>query len=136
MGDHGALGREALDMLRLPLQKGVRDEEREIGIDVSGPLERVVEVSLHGLPDRVARRPDDHAAPDRGVVRQLRGPDDIEVPLRIIDTPRSDVARHRTQDLPKLRPQLSAGPSSSLRPARSTAGGNDPRSEPPGRIPP
>ena len=57
MGDHGALGREALDMLRLPLQKGVRDEEREIGIDVSGPLERVIEMPLHGLPDRVARPP-------------------------------------------------------------------------------
>ena len=70
MGDHGALGREALDVLRLPLQKGVGDEERKIGVDVSGPLERVVEVPLHGLPYRVARRTDDHAAPDRGVVRQ------------------------------------------------------------------
>ena len=45
-------------------------------------LIRAIERLLNQLPDRVAVRPDDHAALDRRVVGELRAPDDVEVPPR------------------------------------------------------
>ena len=43
-------------------------------------LKRAVERLLDQLPDRVAVRPDDHAALDGRVVGQLRAADDVEIP--------------------------------------------------------
>ena len=56
-------------------------KQREVGVDVPGRLEPVVERALHLLPDRVAVRADDHAALDRRVVGELGAPDHVQVPL-------------------------------------------------------
>ena len=45
-------------------------------------LELGVERLLDQLPDRVAVRPDDHAALDRRIVGQLGAADHVEIPLR------------------------------------------------------
>ena len=52
----------------------------KVRVDVAGRLEAIVELPLDVLPDRVAVRPDDHAALDRRVVGQLRLADDIQIP--------------------------------------------------------
>src|SRR5580765_4973081 len=82
MRDVGDLRREALDVLRLLVEQALGDEQRKVGVDVSGPLELGVERLLNQLPDRVALWPDDHTAFDRRVVGELRAANDIEVPLR------------------------------------------------------
>ena len=74
------LRREALDVLRLPHQEALGNEEREVRVDVPGRLEAAVEPLLHQLPDRVAVGPDHHAALDGRVVGQLRAPHDVDVP--------------------------------------------------------
>ena len=58
------LGREALDVLRLFHQQALRDEEREVRIDVARGLEALVESLLHQFPDRVPVWTDDHAPLD------------------------------------------------------------------------
>ena len=78
--DPGDLRREAFDVLRLLHQQALGNEQREVRVDVAGRLEPRVERLLDQLPDRVAVRPDDHAALDRRVVGQLRAADDVEVP--------------------------------------------------------
>ncbi len=84
MGDDRALGGEALDVLGLLLEVGERDEEREVGVLVAGGLEASVELGLDVLPEGVAPGLDDHAAADRGVLRQVGGADDLLVPLRVV----------------------------------------------------
>ena len=92
--DDGALGREALDVLRLLREEGLRYQQREGGVDVARLLEGVVEVALYHFPYRVARRAHDHAAADGRVVRHLGDADDVKVPLRIIFLSRRNVLCH------------------------------------------
>ena len=61
------------------------DEEGEIGVDVALLLEEAVEPPLHLFPDRVAVGLDDHAAADVRVVGQAGVPDDVQVPLGVVD---------------------------------------------------
>ena len=75
-------------------RKLLRDQQGEIGVDVAGFLEAAVEVALDGLPDRVAVGPDDHAAADRRIIGELRGLDDVEVPLGVIVGAGFDVLGH------------------------------------------
>ena len=58
-------------------------------------LEALVEQALDVLPDRVAVRPDDHAALDRRVVGQLGAADDVEIPARKIFGARRDFGDER-----------------------------------------
>ena len=67
VGDPRHLRREALDVLFLLHQQALGNEEREVRVHVPGRLEAPVEPLLDQLPDRVAVRPDDHAALDRRV---------------------------------------------------------------------
>ena len=78
------LRREAFDVLGFLGQQAVGDEQRKVRVDVSGRLDPRVERLLDQLPDRVAVRPDDHAALDRRVVGQLGSPHDVEIPAREI----------------------------------------------------
>src|SRR4026207_405713 len=89
--DPGALGREALDVLLLALEQALRDEEREVGVDVAGLLDAPVHVALHVLPDAVAVGLDDHAALDRAVVGEVGLEHDVQVPLRVILGLRGDL---------------------------------------------
>ena len=81
MGNDGALGGEALDMLRLFGEERLRDEQREGGVYMSGLFEGVVKMLLYKFPYGVARRPHDHTASYRRVVRHFRDTDNVEIPL-------------------------------------------------------
>ena len=94
VGDDGALGREALDVLGLLREEGLRYQQREGGVDVARLLEGVVEVALYHFPYSVARRAHDHAAAHGRVVRHLGDAYDIKVPLRIIFLSRRNVLCH------------------------------------------
>jgi hypothetical protein len=61
-------------------QQTVGDEQREVGVHVTGRLDSRVERLLNQLPDGIAVRPDDHAAFHRRVVGELSTPDDVEIP--------------------------------------------------------
>jgi len=78
--DPGDLRREALDVLRLAFEEAGRNEEWEVGVDVAGRLDAVVELALHVLPERVAVGADHHAAAHRRLVGELGLVDEIEVP--------------------------------------------------------
>ncbi len=71
---------EALDVLGFLLQQRLGHEQREVDVAVARALDVPVQLVAHRLPDRVAVRPDDHAAAHRGVVRQLRLEDHVVVP--------------------------------------------------------
>ena len=66
MRHDGALLGKPFDMLGLFFQKAHRNEQRKISILDPGRLEHRVELALDVLPDRVAPRLDDHAAPHVG----------------------------------------------------------------------
>ena len=97
----GAFGSEPLDVLRLLFEEGVRDQEREVGVDVSRLLEGVVEVPLDRLPDGVPGRTDDHASADGSVIRKFRCLDDIEVPFGEIRASWCDISRHANPSRPR-----------------------------------
>ena len=80
VGDHRQLRRETLDVLGLALQVALRDQQREVGVDVTGLLDPPVDVGLQQLPHPVSVRADHHRAPDRAAVDQLGLEDDLVVP--------------------------------------------------------
>ena len=80
VGDHGQLGAEPLDVVGLAGQVALGDEEGEVGVLGAAGLDAVVHLALHALPQPVAVGPDDHRAPHRPVVGQLRLVDDVLVP--------------------------------------------------------
>ena len=86
---------EPLDVFLLLHQQTRGDEEREVRIDMARRLEAAVEPLLDQLPDRVAVRPDGHAALDLGVVGELGPPHDIEIPTGKVLGLRSDLGHHR-----------------------------------------
>jgi hypothetical protein len=82
--DDGAFLGETLHMLRLLLQVGERNEQREVGILVPRGLEHAVEDRLHPLPDGVAVRLDHHAAAHRRLLGEVGGPHHLLIPLGIV----------------------------------------------------
>ena len=80
VGDDGELGAEALDVLGLPVQERLGDEQREVGVLGAGGLDAGVDLGLHPLPDGVAVGPDHHRAPHRAVLGQLGLGDHVLVP--------------------------------------------------------
>ncbi len=84
MRDHGAFLGEPRGVLLFLGQERQGDEQREIGVDVAGGLEPVVEFALHLFPDGVAVGFDDHAAAHRRMLGEVGAFDDVEVPLRVI----------------------------------------------------
>ncbi len=91
----GDLRRKAFDVLRFLVQEAFGNEQREVRVHVAGRLDPRIERLLNQLPDRVAVRPDDHAALDRRVVGQLRAADDVEVPAREVLRARRDFGDER-----------------------------------------
>jgi hypothetical protein len=92
VGDDGELGREALDVLGLELEEGLRDEEREVGVLGAGLLDAPVELGLQQLPDPVPPGPDHHGAGSGAVVGHLGAGDHLLVPAREVLLPRDDRA--------------------------------------------
>jgi len=89
------LRREPCDVVLLLQQQAFGDQQREVGVDVPGRLDADVELALQMLPHRIAVRPDDHEALDRGVVGEFGLADDVEVPLRKIDGLLGDLGNER-----------------------------------------
>ena len=92
--DHGEFGSEPRHVLGFLMQERLGDEQREIGVLVSGLLEPRVQLALHRLPHGVSERADDHAALDGGVVGHLGLRDHVGVPARVILFPRRDDPGH------------------------------------------
>jgi hypothetical protein len=80
VGDDRQLRRETLDVLGLALQVARRDQQREVGVEVTGLLDAPVDVGLQQLPHPVSVGADYHCAPDRAAVDQLALEDDLVVP--------------------------------------------------------
>ena len=78
--DHGKFRAESLDVLRLALEVGLGDEQREVGVLCPARLDAGIDLCLHPFPDRIAVGPDDHRAADRTVVGQLRFRQHVLVP--------------------------------------------------------
>ena len=102
--DDRALHREAFDVVGFLREEALRDEEREVGVDVPRRLEAPIEAVLEHLPDGIAMRLDDHAAAHRRVLGQVTGLDHVQIPLGIVVASRRDVLCHRS------RVQLLAAP--------------------------
>ena len=96
VGHHRHLRGESFDVLRLFLYEALRYQQREVRVHVPARFEHGVYRGLHPLPQRVTGRADDHAAPNRAVVRQLRLNDDVGVPIGIARTARCDSFCHAT----------------------------------------
>jgi hypothetical protein len=82
---------EAFHMGGFLLKKAEWNEQRKVGVLVSGGFEHAVQHGLHPLPERVAPRFDDHAPAHLRVLGQIRRPDDLLIPLwKILFPPRRD----------------------------------------------
>ena len=93
--DDSAFLGKAFDVLGFFFEEAQRDEEREVGVDVSGRLEHGVQLALHVLPNPPAPRFDDHAAADIGIFREIGGLDDLLIPFgKVVGAGRSDSGLH------------------------------------------
>ena len=84
MRDDGAFLREAFDVRGFLLQEGQRNEQREVGVLVAGRLEHLIQHPLHVLPQRVAPRLDHHASAHGRILGEVRGTDDLLIPLGVV----------------------------------------------------
>ena len=78
----GDLGREALDVLGLAIESGLRKKQREVCILVARGLEHPVQSCLDQLPDPVPVRTNHHAATYLRVARELGLLNDFVIPGR------------------------------------------------------
>jgi hypothetical protein len=69
-----------LDMLRLAADVTFRDEEREVGVLMTGRFETPVQSSFDAFPDFIAVGLDNHAAAHWAGRRQIRTVDDLVIP--------------------------------------------------------
>ena len=99
--DRAFLGK-SFDVLSFLRQITQRNEERKVGVAMSGGAEHGIELALHVFPNAVSPRPDHHAATHVRRLGQLRRPDHLLIPLRKVFIPaRADCAfswvrvRHR-----------------------------------------
>ncbi len=83
--------RESLDVLGFFRQQAVRNEKREVCVDMAGGFDSLVQILLNQLPDREPVRPDGHAALDLRVIRELRPAHDIQIPTRKVHRARRDL---------------------------------------------
>jgi len=93
--DDGALLGKALDVLGLAGQKALRNQQREVGIDVAQLLELAIENALDVLPDRVPVGPDHHTAARGAVIGQFRGLDDVLIPSAVVFAALGDLCHDR-----------------------------------------
>jgi hypothetical protein len=89
--DDGAFLGETLDVGRFLFEITQRNKKGKVSVAMPRRLEHGVELPLHVFPDAIAPWTNDHAAANLGGFRQLRGADDLLIPLReIIFTPRGN----------------------------------------------
>src|SRR5690606_29339624 len=91
--------REALHMFGLFGQEGLRDEQGEIGVPVSGLFEHPVEHGPHVLPQLVPICPNHHTTANGRIVCPLRVLYDIDVPLRVVGIAPGDYVGHSIQSV-------------------------------------
>ena len=84
VGDNRAFLGEAGSVLFFLGEVRKRNEQREIGVDVAGGLETVVQLALHLLPNGVAVGFDDHATAHGRMLGEVAALDHVEVPLRVV----------------------------------------------------
>jgi hypothetical protein len=85
--DRAFLG-EPFDVFGLSGEVTQRNEQREIGIAVSGRPKHRIELALHVFPNSIAPRANDHATTHVRGLSQLTGPDYLLVPFgKILRTP-------------------------------------------------
>jgi hypothetical protein len=83
------------------------DQQRECGVYMSGCLESPVESLLDILPKSPTVWSDDHAAPDWGIICQLRFDNELVIPFgEIITARREFVIRHGVSFLLSMNIQL------------------------------
>ena len=80
VGDDGELGGKTLDVLRLFLQKALRDEQREVRVARAGLLDAFVELVAQRFPNRKTVGPKHDTSAHRRVVGQLGAQADVVVP--------------------------------------------------------
>ena len=114
--DDSAFLGEALHVLGFLGQEALRNEQREVGVDVAQLLEAVVQPALHHLPDAVAVGPDDHAAAHRAVFGQFGGLDHVQVPAGVVDAALGNVGHGALSPGPG-----STGRTNARRPLRTAA---------------
>ena len=90
VGDHGDLGREALDVLRLFLQEALRDEERKVGVARAGLFDPAVEFVAQRLPDRESVGAEHDTSAHRRMVGEFGARDYLVVPGGEVDASRGD----------------------------------------------
>ncbi len=84
VSNDGAFFGEAFDVGGFFFQIAERDEEREVGVLMSGVFEHLVERFLDVLPDGVAPGLDDHATAHGRDFGEVGGVHDLLVPLGVI----------------------------------------------------
>src|SRR5271168_2266868 len=77
---HRHFRRKPFDVLRLFLQKTLRDEQREVRVARPGLLDSLVELVAQGLPDGETVGPKHDTSAHRRVVGQFGAKDQIVVP--------------------------------------------------------
>ena len=87
VGDHRHLFGEALDMFRLALKIGERNEDRKIGIVVAGRFDPIIKKPLHPFPNAIAPWLDNHATAHARFLGHIGSCDDFLIPCsKIIST--------------------------------------------------
>ena len=87
MRDNGAFSCESLDVGGLFFEIADRNEERKVGVLVTGVFEPLIELFLDLLPETVSPGLDHHAAADLRILGEVGGADDLLIPLRKIFLP-------------------------------------------------
>ena len=90
VGNPGALGCEALDVVSFLEQQGFRDKDGHCHVLVTGLLEHAVQSLLDVLPQSLCVGAHDDAALDRRVIDHFRLLDDVGIPLGEIHVHRRD----------------------------------------------
>ncbi len=97
VGHDGELRAEALDVLRLTLDKALGDQQGEVGVLNAHRLDAVVELALDQLPDRVGPRANDHRSAHGPVVGQLGLGNEILIPAgEVLGLRGQNAVRHGT----------------------------------------
>ncbi|OQB54976.1 MAG: hypothetical protein BWX98_02177 [Candidatus Aminicenantes bacterium ADurb.Bin147] len=89
--DPGDFRSESFDVLGFLLEEALRDEQREIGVDVTGGFDPEIQGFLDVFPNGVAVGSDDHHPFHRGIIGQLGFLDDFGVPAGKILALRGDL---------------------------------------------
>ena len=84
VGDHRTFLGEAFNVVGLAAEEALRNQKREVSVDMSGFLEHIVELTLHLFPDRISVGLDHHTAAHSALFGEIGLHDQLVIPLRVI----------------------------------------------------